>query len=137
MRTLATAVMSTALLLPGVAVPADAPLPDELQCTLASGQKCTEGGCAAIDHAERITLPMKVGVELSAGVIAGTGADGWPMVSRVVSLVREPGQLVLQGVGYGVGWTMAIEFPGSRAMATMTAADGMAVLLGTCAAAQP
>jgi hypothetical protein len=103
-----------------------------LQCTLTGGEKCLEGKCDPITSVNKIKLPLKVGVEIAAGVIAATDVEGWPMVSRIGSIAHEPGQLVLQGTGFGVGWTMAIEAMGQRATATLSAADGVSVLFGTC-----
>jgi hypothetical protein len=107
----------------------DAPV---IQCMLTSGEKCLEGRCTPIESMKKIKLPLKVGIERGAGVIAATDIDGWPMVSRITSTTHEPGQLVLQGVGFGIGWTMAVEAEGSRATATLSAADGVSILFGTC-----
>jgi hypothetical protein len=108
---------------------AEAPV---LQCTLTGGEKCLDGKCDPIESVAKIKLPLKVGVEIAAGVIAATDVEGWPMVSRIGSIAHEPGQIVLQGTGFGVGWTMAIEAMGPRATATLSAADGVSVLFGTC-----
>jgi hypothetical protein len=120
------------LLTPGLAAAmnnSDAPV---IQCTLTGGEKCLEGRCTPIESMKKITLPLKVGIERAAGVIAATDVDGWPMVSKITSTAHEPGQLVLQGIGFGIGWTMAIEAEGTRATATLSAADGVSVLFGTC-----
>ncbi|WP_159715177.1 hypothetical protein [Geminicoccus flavidas] len=109
----------------------DAPV---IQCTLTGGEKCLEGKCTPIGSMKKIKLPLKVGIERAAGVIAATDVDGWPMVSRIASITHEPGQLVLQGVGFGIGWTMTVEATGPRATATLSAADGVSVLFGTCQA---
>ena len=103
-----------------------------LQCTLTTGEKCLDGKCSPLTSIRKIALPLKVGVEFAAGVIAATDLEGWPMVSPIEKVSREPGQMILQGTGFGVGWTMAIEEIGTRATATMNAADGVSVLFGTC-----
>jgi hypothetical protein len=124
---------STLLLTAGAAAAtvdnAEAPV---LRCTLTGGEKCLEGKCNPVGEVNKIKLPLKVGVEIAAGVVAATDIEGWPMVSRIASISHEPGQIVLQGIGFGVGWTMAIEAVGQRATATLSAADGVSILFGTC-----
>ena len=134
MRLLDIFLASAAVLVPGYAAAAvDNANAHVLQCTLLSGEKCVGSACAPIDNMQKIKLPLKLGVEFASGVIAATDVDGWPMVSRIASINREPSQIVLQGVGFGVGWTMAIKETGPDMTATLAAADGVAVFFGTCA----
>jgi len=133
LRRCALGLASTLLLIAGaVAATVDNAEAPVLRCTLTGGEKCLEGKCDPIGEISKIKLPLKVGVEIAAGVIAGTDVEGWPMVSRIASISHEPGQIVLQGTGFGVGWTMAIEAIGPRATATLSAADGVSILFGTC-----
>lgn len=134
MRPLVILLVAAAALTPGhVAVAVDNSGAHVLQCTLTDGEKYVGRACAQIETMKKIKLPLKMGIEFDAGVIAATDVDGWPMVSRIATTNKEPAQLVPQGVGFGVGWTMAIEDTGPNMTATMTAADGVAALFGTCA----
>jgi hypothetical protein len=104
-------------------------------CLLTTLNACkADGSCAALDSLRGAKLPIKVTVDLAAGIVAGVDPDGWVDATRIVSVARSADQLILQGVDGAVAWHVLIHEKTEAMSVALATADGTTVGFGQCTA---
>jgi hypothetical protein len=113
----------------------DAPAPSMAQhnCVLKTLRTCkAEGNCAPLDNLKGEKLPVKVTVDVAAGIIAGIDPEGWVDATRIASLARAGDQLVLQGIDNAVAWQLLIHEQSQLMSFSPATADTASVGFGSC-----
>ncbi len=107
-------------------------------CVLTMINSCTAGGrCTPSDNLKGEKLPVKITIDLEAGIVAGVDPNGWIEASRIASLARTPSQIILQGIDNAVAWQVLI-YQKDNVMSFETATGDTAnVGFGTCTAVKP
>ncbi len=87
--------------------PATAPekAPHSAHCTITKAFACkADGACAPTSEIGRVRLPLKVTLDFQNRVMMTVAADGFPVSSRISTLLGADKQLIAQGIDDGVGW---------------------------------
>jgi hypothetical protein len=103
-----------------------------LLCTTLEAQVCVESlGCQAVDS-EMLNVPRFIHVDTGKRRLSTTAASGENRETIAVSMSRDGGQLILQGVEAGRAWSLFIhEATGWATFAA--AAEGRSVsVFGAC-----
>ncbi len=110
-----------------------APIPQQ-NCLLKQLTSCkADGSCAPQDNLKGAKLPVKMTVDLDAGIVAGVGPDGWVDATRIASVARSGDELILQGIDTAVAWQLLIRDKGEAMSFSLATADGASVGFGDCA----
>lgn len=104
-------------------------------CLLKTLDACkADGSCAPLDNLKGERLPVKVTVDLNAGIVAGVDPDGWVDATRIASLARTGDELILQGVDNAVAWQVLIYAKGEGMSFALATGDGATIGFGQCTA---
>jgi hypothetical protein len=86
---------------------APAPLPVPYDCTLSEAVLCKAGAsCTPAKTLGELSLPARVLVHFEHQLIATTGPDGLPHISKISDLARSGDIIVAQGLDSGTGWML-------------------------------
>jgi hypothetical protein len=103
-------------------------------CATTQTFDCAAAGDCISDSPDAINLPRLLRLDFVAKKALTKRPDGAERVAEIGALTIQEGELVLQGVQAGHGWTMAIS-RGTGAMSLTIAGDGSGfVVFGTCTA---
>jgi hypothetical protein len=105
-----------------------------LICATIETFECVPGGECLEGTPESIDAPQFIRLDFAEKVARATRPDGEERTSGIEILKQDEGELILQGVQGGLGWSMAIT-PDSGKMALSASGDGVVfALFGACAA---
>jgi hypothetical protein len=103
-------------------------------CATTQTFDCAAGGDCIADSPDAINLPQLLRLDFAARKAITKRPSGAERVAEIGALTIQEGELVLQGVQAGHGWSMAIS-RGTGAMSLTIAGDGSGfVVFGTCTA---
>lgn len=89
------------------AAPETPALPVPYDCTLAEAVLCKAGSsCTPAKTLGELPLPARVLVHFEHQLLATTGPNGLPHVSRISDLARSGDIIVAHGVDSGTGWML-------------------------------
>jgi hypothetical protein len=104
-------------------------------CLLKTLNACkANGSCAPTDNIKGEKLPVKMTIDLAAGIVAGIDPNGWVDATRIGSLARTADQLILQGIDSAVAWQVLIYEKNNIMSFTLATADGATIGFGECTA---
>jgi hypothetical protein len=105
---------------------------DDLLCTPIRAEQCTASAGCQSSLPWELNMPLFVHVDLAEGVLATTEASGENRETRIQSVTREDGIIVLQGIDQQRAYSfMIIEETGLLSVAV--ARDGITVsVFGAC-----
>jgi hypothetical protein len=103
-----------------------------LLCAVTKTIECTPDGECLRGEAESIDMPAFLKIDFAKKTISGTRQDGTVRTTEIKIMERVDGELILQGVQNGKGWTMVISEATGKA--TITASDNQVgfVVFGAC-----
>jgi hypothetical protein len=106
-------------------------------CLLKMLESCgAKGQCAPLDNLKGEKLPVKMTVDLAAGVVAGVNREGWVDATRIVSVAQTPDELILQGIDSAVAWQLLL-YEKDRVMSfSLATGDTATIGFGDCTAAE-
>lgn len=112
-----------------------APIPQQ-NCLLKKLSACkADGSCAPLDNLKGQKLPVKVTVDVQAGIVAGVDSGGWIDATRIGSVARTADELILQGIDNAVAWQLLIYEKNEVMSFSMATADTANVGFGDCTVA--
>lgn len=124
---------------PEAAAPATQPAPEALElpvpydCTLAEAVLCKAGAsCTPSKTLGELPLPARVLVHFEQQLLATTGPDGLPHISRIGSLSRSGDIIVAQGVDGGTGWMVHSTHNDDEVTFVAASDDFIINAFGTC-----
>jgi hypothetical protein len=128
------------MLIPGMAVLGGTSAADGLDgtapvvCATTQTFDCAAARDCIADSPDAINLPRLMRLDFTARRAFTKRPDGGERIAEIGALTIQEGELLLQGVQAGHGWTMAIS-RGTGAMSLTIAGDGSGfVVFGTCTA---
>ena len=131
----ATGALAQAATPPGPPAGGGAPPPRQHDCLLKTLNACkANGSCAPLDNLKGEKLPLKMTVDLAAGIVAGVDPNGWVDATRIASLARTADELILQGVDGTVAWQVLIYEKNEILSFSLATADGATIGFGECTA---
>jgi hypothetical protein len=103
-----------------------------LLCAVTETVECTPDSECLRGEAESIDMPAFLKIDFAKKTISGTRQDGSVRTTEIKIMERVDGNLILQGVQNGKGWTMVISEATGKA--TITASDNQVgfVVFGAC-----
>ena len=103
-----------------------------LLCAVIETIECGPDSECLRGEAESIDMPAFLKIDFAKKTISGTRQDGTVRTTEIKILERVGGNLILQGVQNGKGWTMVISETTGKA--TITASDNQVgfVVFGAC-----
>lgn len=111
------------------------PFASQHNCQITTLQRCVAGGgCAPLDNLKGEKLPVKMTIDLDAGIVAGVDANGWVDATRISSVARTGDGIILQGIDGVTAWQMLIREKDDGLSLSLEGADGTSVGFGTCTA---
>lgn len=103
-----------------------------LICATIETYECVPGGECLEGTPESINAPQFIRLDFSAKIARATRPDGEERTSGIEILKQNEGELILQGVQGGLGWSIAIT-PENGRMALSASGDGVVfALFGAC-----
>jgi hypothetical protein len=114
--------------------PATPPAPQH-NCVLKTLSACNaDAQCTPLDNLKGEKLPVKITVDLAAGIVAGVDPDGWVDATTITSFARAADQIILQGVDSAVAWQLLIHEMGETMSLWLATAEGASIGFGNCTA---
>ncbi len=105
---------------------------DPLVCAAIETEICEAGMACTEGDAQAMNVPSFLHISLANNSIQGTRPNGESLNTVIASTTRDAGELLLQGVENGRGWSMAITEATGR-MVLSAAGDNIAfVVFGAC-----
>ena len=105
-----------------------------LICATMQTYECVPGGECLEGTPESINAPQFIRLDFTEKVARATRPDGEERTSSIEISKQNEGELILQGIQGGLGWSMAIT-PDSGKMALSASGDGVVfALFGACTA---
>ena len=103
-----------------------------LLCAVIETIECAPDSECLRGEAESIDMPAFLKINFAKKTISGTRQDGTERTTEIKIMERVGGNLILQGVQNGKGWTMVISEATGKA--TITASDNQVgfVVFGAC-----
>ncbi len=105
---------------------------DPLICAVIETEICEAGAVCEEGDAQALNVPSFVRISLADGKINGTRPNGETLDTLIGSTTRDAGQLLLQGVENGRGWSMAITEATGRMVLSAAGEDVAFVVFGAC-----
>lgn len=103
-------------------------------CAALSAVVCiAEKGCSQ-GTSESINVPQFFHVDFGGQTIRATRPNGEKISSKIISKAQEKGELILQGVENGRGWSMAISEKSGRATLSVAGDQIAYTIFGACTA---
>lgn len=110
------------------------PVPQH-NCLLKTLNTCkADGSCSPLDNLKGDKLPIKMTIDLAAGVVAGVDRNGWVDATRIASLAQTSDELILQGVDSAVAWQLLIYEKNEVMSFSLATGDGATIGFGACTA---
>lgn len=103
-----------------------------LICAAIETFECGPGGECMKGTAESINAPQFIRLDFTAKTAQATRPDGEERNSEIQSLTQNAGELILQGVQEGLGWTLAISQENGKMSLTASGDQVAFVLFGAC-----
>jgi hypothetical protein len=104
-------------------------------CVLKTLSACNaDAQCTPLDNLKGEKLPVKITVDLAAGVVAGVDPEGWVDATSITSFARAADQIILQGVDSAVAWQLLIREKGETMSLSLATAEGASIGFGNCTA---
>jgi hypothetical protein len=130
-----TGVLAQAATPPGPPAASAAPQVRQQNCLLKTLNACkVDGSCAPLDNLKGEKLPVKMTVDLTAGIVAGVDREGWVDATRIVSLARAADELILQGIDGVVAWQMLIDEKNEIMSLSLATDESATIGFGECTA---
>ena len=101
-------------------------------CAAIQTDLCEAGAACLEGDAEALNIPSFVHINVAEKSITGTRPNGEALDTVIGSVTRDEGELVLQGVENGRGWSMAITEATGRMVLTAAGDDVAFVVFGAC-----
>ena len=98
-----------------------------LICATVESADCVAGQACLRGRPEDIAAPAFMRIDFKKNAIVGP-----KRTTKIVSLEKGEGQLLLQGTELGYGWTLALDQVSGKMIATMVDREGVFVLFGNC-----
>ena len=105
---------------------------DPLICAAINTIQCEAGASCLEGDAQALNVPSFVRVSLADKTIRGTRPNGESLDTVIGSSTRDEGELLLQGVENGRGWSMAITEATGRMVLTASGDEVAFVVFGAC-----
>ncbi len=103
-----------------------------LICTSIEAHECEPGAECLAGTPEYIDIPRFIRLDFENSVVLARRLEGEERTSRIKSVTLDGGELILQGIQLGLGWSMATTQADGR-MSLTAAGDGMAfIIFGFC-----
>jgi len=121
-----------ALAIPALAGADDLSKQELILCTSVSAMHCTEDGDCAVDMPWNLNIPQFLQLNLKDKTISTTKASGENRATPIKNLIREGGQIYLQGLEGGRAFSFVINEE-SGLLSAGVATDGKVVsVFGAC-----
>lgn len=112
-----------------------APIPQH-NCLLKKLSACkADGSCSPLDNLKGEKLPVKVTVDVEAGIVAGVAPGGWVDATRIGSVARTADDLILQGIDNAIAWRLLIYEKNEAMSFSLATPDTANVGFGDCTVA--
>jgi hypothetical protein len=109
--------------------------PADLQhnCLLKTLNTCkANASCVSTDNLKGEKLPLKMTVDIAAGIVAGVDPNGWINATRIASLAQTDDEIILQGIDSAVAWQVLIYEKNEVMSFSLATADGASIGFGEC-----
>ena len=103
-------------------------------CASLSAIVCEAGTECERGTSESVNVPQFFRIDFGAQVIRATRPTGEEIASKIRGKARDQGELILQGVENGRGWSMAISEKTGRATLTVAGDEIAYTVFGACTA---
>jgi hypothetical protein len=103
-------------------------------CAALSAVVCISGEGCAQGSSEAINVPKFFHVNFAEQTIRATRPNGKKIASKIRSKTREKGELILQGIENGRGWSMAISEKSGRSTISVAGDEIAYTVFGACTA---
>ena len=103
-------------------------------CAALTALVCIAGKGCAQGTSESINVPQFFHVDFAGQAIRATRPNGDKISTKIRSKVQEKGELILQGVENGRGWSMAISEKSGSATLTVAGDKIAYTVFGACTA---
>src|SRR5215475_5261902 len=124
--------IAAALALPASALADDLKNQQLILCTAVTAMHCHEDGDCTVDVPWNLNIPQFIQINLEKKTLSTTKASGENRSTPIRNLVREGGQIVLQGLEGGRAFSFVINEE-SGLLSVGVAADGRVVsVFGAC-----
>ena len=101
-------------------------------CASVDTVECDPTGECMQGTALSVNVPQFFRINFEDRSIQGTRPDGTDVTTKIMSRTADTGQLILQGVENGRGWSMAIEAETGRMTLTASAREAGFMVFGAC-----
>jgi hypothetical protein len=98
-----------------------------LICAPVEASDCAPGQACTRSRPEDIAAPAFMRIDFGKKAIVGP-----KRTTKIVSMEKGEGQLLLQGTELGYGWTLALDQSNGKMTITLVDRDGAFVLFGSC-----
>ncbi len=105
---------------------------EPLICAAINTTQCEAGAACLEGDAEALNIPSFVRISLADKRIRGTRPNGESLDTVIGSSTRDQGELLLQGVENGRGWSMAITEATGRMVLSASGDEIAFVVFGAC-----
>ncbi len=103
-----------------------------LVCASMESFDCAPGGSCIKGLARDIDAPQFIHLDFAEGVARTVRANGEEREAKISEPRREAGQLILQGVQEGFGWSLSIAKKNGAMALTITGEEVAFVIFGAC-----
>jgi len=104
---------------------------NRLLCASISATRCTVEGCST-DRPVAWNIPQFIEIDLDRKLLKTTAASGQNRSTPIVTLLREKGQIFIQGIEGGRAFSFVIEEASGELNAAIATADGANVVFAAC-----
>ncbi|NOR24775.1 MAG: hypothetical protein GQ542_10360 [Desulforhopalus sp.] len=96
--------------------------------------ECDSDGDCVISSAEKINIPQFIKIDLIGKTMADGSVKDSPKKTAIRSMVRENGEIIMQGSENGRGFTMVVDEQSGKFSATISEDSFGFILFGACMA---
>lgn len=121
-------------MIPALAMAADQDKSADILCSVSKVIECDPHGECVISSAEEINIPQFLKIDLIGKTMADGSVKDSPKKSAIRSMVRENGEIIMQGSENGRGFTMVVDEESGKFSATISEDSFGFILFGACMA---
>ena len=103
-----------------------------LICSSIDTVQCDADGFCVNGRAQDINMPQFFRLNFQENVIRRKTGEGTERSSKIDALRHSSGEMILQGVEEGMGWTMLIDEASGRMTITASTDDTAFIVFGAC-----
>ncbi len=121
-------------MIPVLAVAADRDKSAEILCSVTKVIECDSYGDCMVSTAEGINIPQFLKIDLLGKTMADASLKDSPQKSAIRSMIRENGEIIMQGSENGRGFTMVVDETSGKFSATISEDSFGFIVFGACMA---